>query len=106
MTDPLRNHQIDQPQIDWSLGTYEGARREQIRRWSQLSLTQVIQALEDMEQLAIRFGSMPSHNPLHMLETAVAVCTSLNVRAVVLAGWSQLQSDPACIALIRFVSAS
>ena len=63
MTDPLENPQIDKQQVDWSLGTYEGARREQIRRWSQLSLTQVIQALEDMEQLAIRFGSMPSPAP-------------------------------------------
>ena len=63
MTDPLENPQIDKQQVDWSLGTYEGARREQIRRWSQLSLTQVIQALEDMEQLAIRCGSMPSPAP-------------------------------------------
>ncbi len=49
--------QADMGQIDWSLTTYEGARREQLRRWSQLSLSQVIEALEEMEQLAVRFGN-------------------------------------------------
>lgn len=47
------------PPVDWSLTTYEGARREQVRRWSRLSLVQVIEALEEMEQLAIRFGTLP-----------------------------------------------
>ena len=50
------NEQTDKPVIDWSLTTYEGARREQVRRWSQLSLTQVIEALEEMEQLATQLG--------------------------------------------------
>ena len=44
------------PVIDWSLTTYEGARREQLRRWSQRSLTQVIEALEEMVQLAMQLG--------------------------------------------------
>lgn len=47
----------DMPPVDWSLTTYEGARREQVRRWSRLSLVQVIEALEEMEQLAIRLGT-------------------------------------------------
>ncbi len=47
----------EMPPIDWSLTTYEGARREQLRRWSRLSLVQVIEALEEMEQLAIRLGT-------------------------------------------------
>jgi len=63
MTEPLENPPIDNPEIDWSLTTFDGARREQIRRWSQLSLSQVIEALEEMEQLAIRFGSMPTPAP-------------------------------------------
>ena len=50
------SEQTDKPVIDWSLTTYEGARREQVRRWSQLSLTQVIEALEEMEQLAMQLG--------------------------------------------------
>jgi hypothetical protein len=38
--------------IDWSLTTWEGARREQTRRWSRMSLTQIIMALEEMQALA------------------------------------------------------
>lgn len=43
--------------VDWSLTTFEGARREQLRRWSELSLRQVITALEEMEELNRRFNS-------------------------------------------------
>jgi hypothetical protein len=40
--------------IDWSLTTWEGARREQMRRWSELPLERIILALEEMEELAKR----------------------------------------------------
>jgi hypothetical protein len=43
--------------IDWSLTTWEGARREQLRRWAQLPLERIILALEEMEELAQQFGS-------------------------------------------------
>lgn len=43
--------------IDWSKATFDGARREQLRRWSQLSLREVILALEEMQQLAIALGN-------------------------------------------------
>lgn len=38
--------------IDWSLTTWEGARREQLRRWSELPLENIILALEEMQELA------------------------------------------------------
>lgn len=38
--------------VDWSLTTWEGARREQLRRWAALPLEQAIMALEEMEMLA------------------------------------------------------
>jgi hypothetical protein len=38
--------------IDWSLTTWEGARREQMRRWSQMPLAEMILALEEMQVLA------------------------------------------------------
>jgi hypothetical protein len=41
-------------EIDWSLTTWEGARREQMRRWSELPLERIILALEEMEELAKR----------------------------------------------------
>ena len=40
--------------IDWSLTTWEGARREQLRRWSALTLEEIIRAQEDMQDLADR----------------------------------------------------
>lgn len=49
-----------QAEIDWSLATWEGARREQLRRWSELSLTEMILALEEMEALARQLSSSPS----------------------------------------------
>jgi hypothetical protein len=38
--------------VDWSVTTYEGARREQLRRWAELPLDQVIASLEEMEALS------------------------------------------------------
>jgi hypothetical protein len=32
--------------IDWSLTTWEGARREQRRRWARMPLSEMIRALE------------------------------------------------------------
>ncbi len=46
-TDYLRSRQ----NIDWSLTTWEGARREQMRRWAELPLERAIMALEEMETL-------------------------------------------------------
>jgi hypothetical protein len=49
--------------IDWSLTTFEGARREQLRRWAELPLRNIILALEEMEELAERFGGQPAPSP-------------------------------------------
>ncbi len=38
--------------IDWSLTTWEGARREQLRRWAELPLERIVLALEEMQELA------------------------------------------------------
>ena len=42
--------------IDWSLTTWEGAEREQLRRWAQLSLEEIVRAQEEMQSLAERLG--------------------------------------------------
>ena len=52
MADPLEQD------IDWRLTTFEGARREQLRRWAALPLEEIILALEEMEDLAVRFQQM------------------------------------------------
>ncbi len=49
--------------VDWQVTTYEGARREQLRRWSRLSLRQIILALEDMEELSRKLSS-PVSSPV------------------------------------------
>jgi hypothetical protein len=43
---------IPSDDIDWSLTTWEGARQEQLRRWSKMPLAQMILALEEMQVLA------------------------------------------------------
>jgi hypothetical protein len=43
--------------IDWSLTTWEGARREQLRRWAELPLERIILALEEMQELAEKLAA-------------------------------------------------
>jgi hypothetical protein len=49
-----------QNDIDWGLTTWEGARREQTRRWARMSLSEMILALEEMQVLAERLRPPPS----------------------------------------------
>jgi len=41
--------------INWALTTWEGSRREALRRWSQLPLERVIAALEEMAEISQSF---------------------------------------------------
>lgn len=47
----------DRTDIDWSITTFEGARREQMRRWAELPLIEILEALEEMEALAQKLGA-------------------------------------------------
>jgi hypothetical protein len=42
--------------IDWSLTTWDGSRREQLRRWSQLTMDEILEAQEEMAELATEIG--------------------------------------------------
>ncbi len=42
----------EQSSIDWSLTTWKGSRREQLRRWSELTWDEILQAQEEMAELA------------------------------------------------------
>lgn len=44
--------------IDWSLTTWDGSRREQLRRWAELSLEEILRAQEEMADLNRRFAEM------------------------------------------------
>lgn len=44
--------------IDWTLTTWEGVRREQLRRAAALTLRERLQSLEDMAEVTERFRQM------------------------------------------------
>jgi hypothetical protein len=44
--------------FDWNLTTWEGSRREQLRRWAQLTLEEIVRAQEEMADLNERFAEM------------------------------------------------
>lgn len=48
------------PPIKWRLTAFEGARREQLRRWAQLPLEEILRALEEMEDLSRQLGTTPA----------------------------------------------
>ncbi len=48
--------------IDWRLTTWDGAQREQMRRWAELPLESLILALEEMQDISERLHS-PANAP-------------------------------------------
>ena len=48
--------------IDWSLTTWEGSRREQLRRWRQMTLRQRLEALEGMAEVSAALKTMRKRN--------------------------------------------
>lgn len=55
--------------VNWSLTTWEGCRRETLRRWAELRLERVIAALEEMQQLSDILAQSPAANPHEPPET-------------------------------------
>ncbi|MFZ5620173.1 MAG: hypothetical protein ACOY5W_04030 [Pseudomonadota bacterium] len=61
--------------IDWSLTTWEGSRREALRRWAALPLEQIIAALEEMQELSgalaspLTEGTQNSHSLVRITST-------------------------------------
>lgn len=51
-----KNDPVDS--FDWSLTTWEGSRREQLRRWAQLTLEEIVLAQEEMADLSERLADM------------------------------------------------
>jgi hypothetical protein len=47
----------------WESCTWDGARREQLRRWSKLSLSEKLKAVEEMGEVAALFVKMRSSRP-------------------------------------------
>jgi len=53
---PANNPELDH--FHCSLITWEGSLREQLRRWAELSLAEMIRAQEEMRELSERFAQM------------------------------------------------
>jgi len=49
----------EESDINWDITTWEGSRREQLRRWQALTLRERLQAAEDLGELAKRLRDMP-----------------------------------------------
>jgi len=45
--------------IDWSLTSWEGSRRAQLRRWLTLTVRERLQAIEGMAEVAARIAGSP-----------------------------------------------
>jgi hypothetical protein len=50
---------METERIDWHLTTWRGAQEEQLRRWAELPLEQIILAQEEMQLLADQLASAP-----------------------------------------------
>lgn len=46
--------ETEHPEVRWELTTYEGSRREQLRRARELTLRERLQAIEEMAELSER----------------------------------------------------
>jgi hypothetical protein len=55
----MPNNKPHMPEFDWRVTTFEGARREQLRRWAQLPLEDILRAIEEMEDLSQQLGTLP-----------------------------------------------
>lgn len=55
----MPDNQSPTPEFDWRVTSFEGARREQLRRWAQLPLEQILLAIEEMQDIAYAFGTIP-----------------------------------------------
>lgn len=53
----------EKPAIDWRKTTFEGARREQLRRAQSMTVRQRLEAMSNLSELTERLQTMPRHQP-------------------------------------------
>ena len=56
----MPKHESHKPDFDWRVTSFEGSRREQLRRWAQLPLENILLAIEEMQDIAYMFGTTPA----------------------------------------------
>ena len=59
----MPDNQLHTQEFDWRTTSFEGARREQLRRWAELPLENILLAIEEMEDIAQALGSTPTDEP-------------------------------------------
>ncbi len=95
------------PEINWELTTWEGSRREQLRRWRELSLREKLEGLEEMADLADRLGKAPRTSAAgeKIAEPRVAYSTDAG-HSIQLAGCTPepLMSYLKALGILRLVS--
>lgn len=69
MSEYMPDNNLPAPDFDWRLANFDGARREQLRRWAQLPLEDILLAIEQMEDISrllastqCQDGQSPIHN--------------------------------------------
>ena len=56
----MPKNESEKPDFDWAVTTFEGSRREQLRRWAQLPLENILLAIEEMQDVAYALGPAPA----------------------------------------------
>jgi hypothetical protein len=56
----MPKHESHKPEFDWRLTSFEGSRREQLRRWAQLPLENILLAIEEMQAIAYALRTAPA----------------------------------------------
>jgi len=59
----MRKNEPQTTDFDWRLTSFEGARREQLRRWAQLPLEDILLAIEEMQDISRQLGTTPTDAP-------------------------------------------
>jgi hypothetical protein len=68
--------------FDWNVTTYDGARREQLRRALALTLRERMQFVEDMAEVAERFRQMRETGEVPATRTGPAVAAESEAHAL------------------------
>jgi hypothetical protein len=62
------DNELPSSEFDWRVTSFEGARREQLRRWARLPLERILLAIEEMQDIAHAFGTAPDRYKDTVLE--------------------------------------
>lgn len=58
----MPNNESQLPDFDWRITSFEGARREQLRRWAELPLEDILLAIEEMQDISRLLASTPGRD--------------------------------------------